>query len=107
MLIVDNTRKAYYHYGIKVLLYWYTLMSTLSLKLPDALSREIEIASKKRGISKSMLVKKAIAQYLHSNKNSTALQGSFLELAADFCGIFKGPKDLSTNKEHLEGFGEE
>jgi len=80
-------------------------MSTLSLKLPAMLNREIEIEAKKRGISKSLLLRKAIMHYLHDN-NPPVMQGSFLEMAADYCGIFRGPKDLSSNKEHLEGFGE-
>lgn len=80
-------------------------MSTFSIKLPDSLTKKIEVASEKRGVSKSLIVREALVEYLHNSQNSPK-QGSFLELASDLCGSVKGPKDLSTNKKHLEGFGE-
>ena len=80
-------------------------MSTFSLKLSDELTKKIEYTAKKKGLSKSLLVREAIVQYLHVDVENGA-SGSFLELASDLCGSIKGPKDLSTNKKHLEGFGE-
>lgn len=80
-------------------------MHTLSLKLSDDLIKEIEISSKEKHITKSRLVREAIIQYLRRD-SSKAKKGSFLELAKDLCGSFKGPKDLSSNKKYLEGFGE-
>ncbi len=79
-------------------------MGTFSLKLPDSLIYEIESLSKKRGITKSLLVREAVVEYLHHNPNKN--QGSFGDLASDLCGSIKGPGDLSTNKNYLDGFGE-
>lgn len=80
-------------------------MSTFSLKLSDKLTQEIEYAAKKKGISKSLFVREAVVQYLQGGSEDSA-NGSFLDLASDLCGSIKGSKDLSTNKKHLDGFGE-
>lgn len=80
-------------------------MQTLSLKLPDTLLQEINEISEERGISKSSFIREAVTQYLHGGSTSPQ-SGSFLDLASDLCGSVAGPKDLSTNKKHLEGYGE-
>lgn len=79
-------------------------MGTFSLKLPDSLIHEIEALSKKRGMTKSLLVREAVMEYLHPHPNKN--KDSFGDLASDLCGSIKGPGDLSTNKKYLEDFGE-
>lgn len=79
-------------------------MRTLSLKLPDALVYEIKQTCEIRGMNQSSLIREALGQYLHANP-SAKQKNSFLNLANDLCGTGSGPKDLSTNKKYLGGFG--
>lgn len=78
-------------------------MKTVSLKLPDDLDARIEIAARKRGWTKSEVVRKAVSRYLPAGKSSGA---SFLELAGERIGCVEGPEDLSTDPRHLRGYGE-
>jgi metal-responsive CopG/Arc/MetJ family transcriptional regulator len=77
-------------------------MKTLSLKLPPALGRELEALAQRRSMSKSSLVREALARYL---SGPHATKGSFLERAGKLVGCVEGPPDLSVNAEHLQGFG--
>lgn len=78
-------------------------MKSVSLKLPDAVAAQLEALAKRRGASKSEVIRDALAVYLSSNQPN--LPGSFLELAKDLVGIVDGPPDLSTNPQYMEGFG--
>jgi Arc/MetJ-type ribon-helix-helix transcriptional regulator len=78
-------------------------MRTISLKLPDALLRQLERAAKEEGHSKSDVIRSALQQYLNGARPRT--RGSFLEAAGDLIGCVEGPGDLSHNPEHMEGFG--
>jgi metal-responsive CopG/Arc/MetJ family transcriptional regulator len=75
-------------------------MKTLSLKLPLSLSVKLERAAKKRGQSKSAVVRAALEQFLKGERPLSAL-----ELAGDLVGCCEGPADLSTNPKYLEGYG--
>ncbi len=79
-------------------------MKTISLKLPDAVATKLEAETQKQGVSKSLMVREALAEYFVSHTKQKA--GSVLDLAGDLCGCASGPSDLSTNPEYLEGFGE-
>jgi predicted transcriptional regulator len=78
-------------------------MKTLTLKLPDALDRQLTVLVSQRGVNKSVLIREAIERYLSDSKAIQA--GSFLDLAGNLVGCVEGPADLSTNPAHLEGFG--
>ena len=80
-------------------------MNTISLKMPEPLALELSAAASRRGISKSALVREAIQTFLLADE-ATRRQESALTRVADLVGAFSGPADLSTNKDHLEGFGE-
>ncbi len=79
-------------------------MSTVSLKIPPALHRAVEELAKSRGVSKSALIREALERYLETGVRP--VKGSFLALAKDYAGCVAGPPDLSSNAEHLEGYGE-
>jgi hypothetical protein len=83
-------------------------MKTLSLKLPARLSARLERAAKKRGQSKSEIVRAALEQFLNGAPAapSAARPMSVLDLAGDLVGCVEGPGDLTTNPKHMEGFGE-
>jgi hypothetical protein len=79
-------------------------MKTLSLKLPDALSQELDRAAKESGQTKSDVTRQALECYLLGEKKPPA--GSLLEALGEWAGCYDGPPDLSTNPKYMEGYGE-
>ncbi len=79
-------------------------MTTITLKLPDGLDAKLKAAAKRAGSTKSELTRKAIEVFLGSP--GVAKRGSCLELANDLAGCLRGPKDLSSKKKHLAGYGQ-
>lgn len=79
-------------------------MNTISLKLPKALHTKLAVTAKRRGASKSAIVREAIEDYFA--RNGTARSLSVGEIAKELRGcIDGGPRDLSHNKKHMKGFG--
>jgi hypothetical protein len=78
-------------------------VKTISLKVPEALDRELARKAESRGLSKSDVVREAVAEYLVAGE--APAPGSFLAGAADLAGCVVGPEDLSYNPEHLAGYG--
>jgi metal-responsive CopG/Arc/MetJ family transcriptional regulator len=79
-------------------------MKTISLKLPESLDKQICWEARRRGTTKSKVVRNAIESYV--KQRPAKVKGSWLELAGDLIGSLEGPSDLSTNKKYMEGFGE-
>lgn len=81
-------------------------MSTLTFKVEAPLQREIARCSRRQGITKSELMRRAVNQYL-GQQNGEKPFVSALELAGDLVGSITGtPPDLSTNPKYMEGYGE-
>ena len=80
-------------------------MKTFSLKLPPNLSAKLNRLAKKRGQSKSEVVREALEQFFNGERAAQRPM-SALELAGDLVGCVQGPGDLSTNPKYMEGFGE-
>ncbi len=81
-------------------------MNTMTIKIPAQLDHDVAAASKREHLSKSELVRRALAAYLGQRK-SVAAPASALQLAGDLVGCFSGgPSDLSSNPRHLDGFGQ-
>jgi Arc/MetJ-type ribon-helix-helix transcriptional regulator len=83
-----------------------TIMSDLriSVRLDEATRRRLEQEAAASGQNESDLVRAALAAYLEQRPHST----NCLELAKRYrlIGCAKNlPADLSTNREHFEGFG--
>ena len=78
-------------------------MKTVSLRLADAMDRELSEIAREQATSRSELVRMALETYL-ANKHAKR-KGSCLDLASDLIGSVEGPSDLSTNKEYLKGYG--
>ena len=83
-------------------------MSTLSVKLPPPLDTALSQASARQHLSKSELVRRAVAAYLGTAPDSPSTRPpSALDLAGDLVGCFSGgPADLASNPRHLDGFGQ-
>jgi predicted transcriptional regulator len=79
-------------------------MNNLSLKLTKALDTQLTAVAKRKGTSKSAIVRDALQAYL--SRKEAVTPTSFAALANDFVGCLDGgPADLSHNKEHLTRFG--
>jgi hypothetical protein len=78
-------------------------MTTLSLKLPEAMAARLAAVAKNRSQSKSAVVRAILDEGLRASE--PAAEGSCLELTADLVGCVAGPRDLSTHEKHLRGYG--
>ena len=79
-------------------------MDTLTLKIPEIIKEKLKTYSKRKGLSRSEIVRNALLEYF--DKDEPEKQGSFYDLAKDLAGSVKGSPDLSTNKEHFSGYGQ-
>lgn len=78
-------------------------MKAISIKLPDPLFHDLVQRAQTSASSQSDIIRTALATYLQSA--SPAPAASCAERASRWIGMVKGPGDLSTNREHLRGFG--
>jgi Arc/MetJ-type ribon-helix-helix transcriptional regulator len=76
-------------------------MTTVSLKLPEALLQELEQAAAARGVPKSEIIRQSLERSLKKDRRIKK-RISCLDLARDLAGHFDGPPDLSTNKKHFK-----
>ena len=80
-------------------------MRTISVKLPDALLRQLESEARRRRVTKSQLVRASLEQALAEGKEGARV--SCYDLARDLAGKVKGlPRDLATNPAYLKEFGQ-
>lgn len=75
-------------------------MPTVTVKLPDTLSRSLDHEARRRGVPKSKVIRESLERTLTEDceKNDGP---SCLDLVADLVGILDGPADSSTNKDYL------
>lgn len=76
-------------------------MKTVTVKLPDPLAAWLLRRARELGRPQSDLVREALQRASEGNSGS-----SCHDLFSDVCGVIDGPRDLSTNRKHLAGFGE-
>ncbi len=80
-------------------------MTTISVKIPEKLKLRMDHESNQRGISKSRLIREALEQAFGSEEFTA--EATVFDITSDLCGsVTGGPYDLSSNKKHLEGYGE-
>jgi predicted transcriptional regulator len=79
-------------------------MNTLTLKIPDVIKEKLKTYSRRKGVSRSEIVRKALNEYFE--KDDFKDEGSFYDLAKDLAGSVKESSDLSTNKKHFAGYGQ-
>lgn len=79
-------------------------MDTLTLKISSGIKEKLKTYSKRKGLSKSEIVRNALLDYFE--RDDMDKPGTFYDLAQDLAGSVKSKSDLSTNKEHLTGYGQ-
>ncbi len=80
-------------------------MTTLTIKIPPQLERQLEAATRRTHLTKSELVRRALAAYVGREEGDGGFV-SALDQAGDLVGCFAGgPSDLSSNPKHMDGFG--
>ncbi|MBW1855254.1 MAG: ribbon-helix-helix protein, CopG family [Deltaproteobacteria bacterium] len=79
-------------------------MKTLSLKLSESLLEKLDSTARRRGESRSALLREAIETVIEGENQIS--DGSCLDLAKDLAGCVNGPEDLSFNKRLMDGYGQ-
>ena len=74
-------------------------MRTISVKIPVYLDEELTRISELRRLSRSTILRDAIAAYVAEPDKS------FTALASDLAGSLSGPEDLSTSADHMAEYG--
>jgi predicted DNA-binding protein len=96
------------HEGIAfgVLAYYYPRMAVLTCKLPLALEGRLAALARRRGVSKSVLVREAIEAKIANEAATPAAPANLIEALGESVGsIRSGKRDLARNKKHLQGYG--
>jgi len=80
--------------------YHFSIVKTLTVKLPDALFNWLEAEAKRANRPKGAIARE-ILQDCQQKHSPTAL-----DLAGDLCGcVQSGIRNLSRSKKHMDGFG--
>ena len=81
-------------------------MKTVTVKLSDELAVRLEKRAKRRGVSKSALLRESLEHELAGRNGAVEEEPSAYDLMKDGFGcVDSGIGDLSTNPKHMEGFG--
>ena len=81
-------------------------MERITVRVDEQLKRELEEEAREKGVSPSDIVRDVLAAHI----NTRPRKESALDIAKrlGIVGIYKNtPPDLSTNPEHMDGFGRE
>jgi hypothetical protein len=82
-------------------------MSVLTCKLPLALDGRLAELARRRGVSKSVLVREAIEAKIAEEGARGDAPANLIEALGDSVGsIVSGKRDLARNEKHLEGYGQ-
>jgi hypothetical protein len=84
-------------------LWYYAVMRTISLKLPDDIDAKLEARATSLGRTKSAIMREALSRFLEEEPASGVM--SCLDLVRDLVGAVRGPGDLASNKKYLRGYG--
>lgn len=79
-------------------------MKAISIKLPEALFHDLVQRAQSSASSQSEVIRTALTAYLQGDL--TAQNASCADRATRWTGMLQGVADLSTNPEHLRGFGQ-
>ena len=80
-------------------------MTTLTVKIPEALERSIATAARRERVTKSEFVRRAMTKYVAQAGKDRDFQ-SALDVAGGLIGSVRGaPSDLATNTTHMDDYG--
>jgi metal-responsive CopG/Arc/MetJ family transcriptional regulator len=79
-------------------------MERINVRVDTLLKQQLEAEARDKGVSPSEIVRQALEQHM---RQRTPRESAYdVAKRAGVIGVFKGgPSDLSTNPEHMEGFG--
>ena len=79
-------------------------MERITVRVEPLLKRQLEAEAREKGVSSSEVVRQALEE--HVRRQNQRLSCYDLAVRLGIIGSAKGlPTDLSTNPEHMEGFG--
>lgn len=78
-------------------------MKSVTVRLPDALEEALADLARRRGTTRSSLIREAAGDYVRRQTTQAGI--SCLDLVRDLAGAFDGPADLSAHPRHLAGYG--
>jgi Arc/MetJ-type ribon-helix-helix transcriptional regulator len=81
------------------------MVVVLTVKLPAALDAELQDRAARTHLSKSELVRRALQAYLQQSAAALTKASAFDHVADLVGSCHGGPADLSSNPNHLAGFG--
>ncbi len=85
--------------------YYESIMTTLTVKVPEALERSIAIAARRERVTKSEFIRRAMAKYVAQIGEGHEFQ-SALDLAGGLIGSVRGgPVDLATSAKYMDKYG--
>lgn len=81
-------------------------MERINVRVDERLKRELEAEAKEKGVRPSEIVRRVLEEHV---RQQTPAETCFdIAKRLGLIGIYKdAPTDLSTNPEHMEGFGAE
>jgi Arc/MetJ-type ribon-helix-helix transcriptional regulator len=79
------------------------MTETLTVKLPAPLAAKLNALVRRSKQRKSVLVREAIERLVE--ERAAPKGGSVYDLVKDLQGIYDGPRDISTNKKYMRGYG--
>jgi len=92
--------------AVPIVAYYHSRMSVLTCKLPSALDNRLTALAKRRGVSKSVLVREAIETKLAEEASALRRPANLIEALGESVGsISSGKRDLARNKKHLQSYG--
>ena len=79
-------------------------MERISVRVDERLKKELEAEAREKGVRPSEIVRQALEEHMRQRKPRESAYDLAKRLG--IIGAAKGlPADLSTNPEHMEGFG--
>ena len=79
-------------------------MERISVRVDARLKKELEAEAREKGVRPSEIVRRALEEHMRKRKPRESAYDIAKRLG--MIGVYKdAPPDLSTNPEHMEGFG--
>ncbi|MBV8487400.1 MAG: ribbon-helix-helix protein, CopG family [Planctomycetaceae bacterium] len=79
-------------------------MERISVRVDARLKKELEAEAREKGVRPSEIVRRALEEHMRQRKPRESAYDLAKRLG--MIGVYKdAPPDLSTNPEHMEGFG--